>query len=69
VGCSRCARRGVGDALIAAVVSWAKRQHAQRVMLAVVPGNTHAIELYRRSGFIGGGRVDGEQVMVLSIKS
>ncbi len=46
---------GVGDALIEAVVSWAKKQRANRVVLAVRNDNTHAISLYRRHGFIDSG--------------
>lgn len=43
--------RGVGDALIQAVVDWARTQHARRVILGVVASNTRAVTLYRRNGF------------------
>ncbi len=46
---------GVGDALIQAVVSWAKRQHASRVALAVRTDNERAIALYARHGFFDSG--------------
>lgn len=44
--------RGVGDALIHAVVSWAQRQGARRVALDVVASNEPATALYRRNGFL-----------------
>ncbi len=43
--------RAVGDALIQGVVSWARGQLADRVILAVREGNQHAISLYERNGF------------------
>jgi ribosomal protein S18 acetylase RimI-like enzyme len=43
--------RGVGDALIQAVVAWAHGQPADRVVLAVRAGNRQAIGLYERNGF------------------
>jgi ribosomal protein S18 acetylase RimI-like enzyme len=43
--------RGVGDALIQAVVSWARGQPADQVILAVRVGNSHAVALYERHGF------------------
>ena len=43
--------RGVGDALIEAVVVWAKRKGAHRVALDVVASNQRATALYRRNGF------------------
>ncbi len=55
---------GVGDALIQAVVSWAERQHARQVVLAVRADNERAIALYARHEFIDSGPVrntnDGE---------
>jgi ribosomal protein S18 acetylase RimI-like enzyme len=43
--------RGVGDALIDAVVAWARSQGADRVGLDVRDGNAPAIRLYERHGF------------------
>ena len=43
--------RGVGDALIQAVVTWAQGQPADQVILAVRVGNPHAVALYERNGF------------------
>lgn len=56
--------RGVGDALIDAVVQWARAQRANRVALAVVPQNAHAIALYTRHDFTPNGIVDRELTMV-----
>jgi ribosomal protein S18 acetylase RimI-like enzyme len=43
---------GVGDAMINAVVDWARREHATRIVLGVRQTNAHAIELYRRHQFV-----------------
>jgi ribosomal protein S18 acetylase RimI-like enzyme len=43
--------RGVGDALIEAVVAWAFEQGAARVGLDVRKANHQAVALYRRNGF------------------
>jgi ribosomal protein S18 acetylase RimI-like enzyme len=47
--------RGIGDALIEAVVRWAAEQGASRVALAVREHNGPAIALYRRNGFADDG--------------
>lgn len=47
--------RGVGDTLIQAIVSWAARQHAERLVLSVRNENKRAIALYARHGFIDAG--------------
>jgi ribosomal protein S18 acetylase RimI-like enzyme len=67
---------GVSDALIQAVVSWAKEQRADRVVLAVRDDNAHAIALYVRHGFIDSdpvpNLVDGqppERLMIMPLKS
>ncbi|MEV1330567.1 GNAT family N-acetyltransferase [Micromonospora costi] len=44
--------RGVGDALVEAVAQWARRSGADRLRLAVVPGNKAAVRLYERQGFV-----------------
>lgn len=58
--------RGVGDALVSAVVQWAREQHAKRVLLAVMPQNARAIALYTRNGFIPNGMAEREVTMVRS---
>jgi GNAT superfamily N-acetyltransferase len=56
--------RGVGDALVTAVVRWAEEQGAQRVALRVYEGNRHAANLYRRHGFLDRGAVGHERRLV-----
>jgi ribosomal protein S18 acetylase RimI-like enzyme len=66
--------RGVGDALIQAVVAWARGQPADRVILAVREGNGHAIALYERNGFRDAGWASApadplpERRMVLALR-
>lgn len=48
---------GVGDALIDAVVQWARKQEALRVSLDVTEGNLHATKLYLRHGFVEMGKL------------
>lgn len=50
--------RGVGAALIDAVVGWARQQNAAHVGLSVRQRNAHAIALYARAGFVDAGAVD-----------
>ncbi len=50
--------RGVGDALIAAVIEWGRRERAARIALDVVESNEHAVALYRRHRFIDAGACD-----------
>jgi GNAT superfamily N-acetyltransferase len=49
--------RGAGDALIQAVLSWARTVGASRVELAVRSANERAISLYVRNGFVDSGAV------------
>ncbi len=44
-------RQGVGDALVAACVAWAREEGARRVVLHVFPHNAAAVALYRKHGF------------------
>ena len=44
-------RKGIGHALLDAVIAWAKVQGAQRLELGVSEGNTPAIHLYEQLGF------------------
>lgn len=63
---------GVGDALIQAIVSWAEKQHADRLVLSVRNNNERAIALYARLGFMDAGPdptiADGEPPERLMIK-
>ncbi len=43
--------RGVGEALVATVVNWARKRNAASVYLWVTETNTHARALYARCGF------------------
>jgi ribosomal protein S18 acetylase RimI-like enzyme len=43
--------KGVGDALIRAVVGWAQENGHERLVLEVGDWNRSAIDLYRRNGF------------------
>jgi ribosomal protein S18 acetylase RimI-like enzyme len=47
--------RSVGDALIDAVLAWARSEGADRVGLDVRTGNNPAIGLYERHGFVDAG--------------
>jgi len=48
--------RGVGDALVDAVIGWEAVERSGRVVLCVMEGNDHAAALYRRHGFVDAGR-------------
>lgn len=50
--------QNVGDALIAAVIKWAVKQGASRVVLAVRESNTRATDLYRRNRFVDQGPIE-----------
>ncbi len=43
--------RGVGTALVAAAIDWAKARGLHKLTLSVFPHNTSAIALYRKFGF------------------
>ncbi|MGW4890878.1 GNAT family N-acetyltransferase [Kitasatospora sp. NPDC004240] len=47
--------RGIGDRLVGAVETWARRSGGAVLTLAVRPGNEAAIALYRRHGFTATG--------------
>ncbi|MGW7536417.1 GNAT family N-acetyltransferase [Amycolatopsis sp. NPDC054798] len=44
--------RGAGDALVRAVVRWSEGRGAGELSVRVADGNQHALELYRRHGFV-----------------
>ncbi|WNV88643.1 GNAT family N-acetyltransferase [Umezawaea sp. Da 62-37] len=57
--------RGVGDALVAAVVDWAEEHATGRVTLDVLRDNDRASALYRRHGFLDAGAAgEAERRMV-----
>jgi RimJ/RimL family protein N-acetyltransferase len=48
--------RGVGSALVAAAIDWARAQGMHKLSLSVFPHNAAAIALYRKFGFVEEGR-------------
>ena len=48
--------RGVGSALLAAAIEWARTKRLHKLELDVFPHNKAAIELYRKFGFVEEGR-------------
>jgi ribosomal protein S18 acetylase RimI-like enzyme len=49
-------RRGVGSALVAAAIEWARVRGLHKLSLSVFAHNTAAIALYHRLGFVEEGR-------------
>ncbi len=49
--------RGVGTALVAAAVEWARARGLHKLALSVFPHNDVAIALYRKFGFVEEGRL------------
>ena len=49
--------RGVGSALLAAAIEWARDRGLHKLSLGVFAHNTAAIELYRKFGFVEEGRL------------
>lgn len=49
--------RGVGTALVAAAIEWARAHGLHKLALSVFPHNDAAIALYRKSGFVEEGRL------------
>ena len=49
-------RRGIGSALVDAVVQWARAQGLRRLLLDVAEANTSAIAFYTSEGFVPTGR-------------
>jgi ribosomal protein S18 acetylase RimI-like enzyme len=48
--------QGVGSALLAAAIDWARDRGLHKLSLSVFPHNTAAIALYRKYGFVEEGR-------------
>lgn len=48
--------RGVGSALVAAAIEWARGRGLHKLALSVFPHNEAAIALYRKFGFVEEGR-------------
>ena len=48
--------RGVGTALVAAAIEWARARGLHKLTLSVFPWNDAAIALYRKFGFVEEGR-------------
>jgi RimJ/RimL family protein N-acetyltransferase len=48
--------RGVGSALLAAAIEWARQRELHKLSLSVFPHNAAAIALYRKFGFVEEGR-------------
>jgi ribosomal protein S18 acetylase RimI-like enzyme len=48
--------RGVGSALLATAIEWARERGLHKLTLSVFPHNTAAIALYRKFGFVEEGR-------------
>ena len=48
---------GVGTALVAGAVDWARARGLHKLALSVFPHNNAAIALYRKSGFVEEGRL------------
>ena len=48
--------RGVGSALLAAVIEWARERGLHKLSLGVFAHNAAAIALYRKFGFVEEGR-------------
>jgi len=49
--------RGVGKALVAAAIDWAREQGLHKLALGVFPHNGAAIALYQKAGFVEEGRL------------
>ena len=49
--------RGIGTALVAAAVEWARARELHKLALSVFPHNDAAIALYRKFGFVAEGRL------------
>src|SRR5439155_24175266 len=51
--------RGVGSALLAEAIRWARDVGVEKVALSVFPDNGNARALYRKFGFVEEGRLTG----------
>jgi putative acetyltransferase len=51
--------RGIGSALLAAAIGWAREMGVEKLALSVYPHNDAALGLYRKFGFVQEGRLTG----------
>jgi putative acetyltransferase len=51
--------RGVGSALLAEAIRWARQVGVEKLVLSVYPDNEAALGLYRKFGFVEEGRLTG----------
>jgi RimJ/RimL family protein N-acetyltransferase len=60
----RWAGRGLGGLGLAYALAWCRCNGVSAVMLKVAPGNTSAVKVYERAGFVPGGtcKVTGQRV-------
>jgi len=52
--------RGIGSALLAEALGWARGVGVEKVSLTVYPHNSRAVALYRKFGFVDEGRLSGQ---------
>ena len=52
-------RQGVGSALMAEAIRWAREKNVEKLALSVYPDNVAALALYRKFGFREEGRLSG----------
>lgn len=62
-------RRGVGRALLEALVAWCGENEVRRVRARVTPGNDRAVRFYQGQGFVRVGSRDGEEARGPSLAS
>src|SRR6266436_8870933 len=51
--------RGVGSALMAEAIAWARAHGVEKLALSVYPDNQRALALYAKFGFVEEGRLTG----------
>ncbi|WP_033290580.1 GNAT family N-acetyltransferase [Amycolatopsis jejuensis] len=57
--------RGVGDALVQAMVRWSEGRGAGRLELRIAAGNQHAKALYERHGFVPQPSSDSDELEMI----
>ena len=65
-------RQGIGEELLQELIKWASFKNAEELLLAVTEGNTAAMNLYERDGFMstgtGGVLRPGSNLRTLSMR-